>query len=186
MKMFPTSSLSSPCSSSSSTDRWRECCTESLCCCSCSRKSPNCSWKTTEILEKGANFPWKAESYEKEVKLFLKSVKKMCEKYSNLYEECWILERKWGDHHGVKSDMMDALLSIDVNPHLRIVGWDHCLPYWHLAQGPPPSQIRLKRENLVTSQSGGKWLWTEIMDCPFYTLPWDCSSRGLFCCDRVF
>ena len=32
------------------------------------------------------------------------------------------IERKWGDHHGVKSDMMDALLGIDVNPHLRIVG----------------------------------------------------------------
>ena len=132
MRMLPTSSLSSSSTSSSSTERWRECCTESLCCCSCSRKSPKCSWKADKLWTRGQIVP---------------------EKEANLWEwRRWILERKWEAHHGVKSDMMDALLSIDVNPHLSIVGWDHCLPYWHLAQGPAPSQIRLEWEYVVKSQ----------------------------------
>ena len=45
--------------------------------------------------------------------------------------------------------MMDALLSIDVNPHLSVVGRDHRLPYRHLAQGPAPGQIGLKWEYVI-------------------------------------
>ena len=183
VKKFPTSSLSSPCSSSSSTERWRECCTESLCCCSCSRKRPNCSWKAENCeRKKWLNCSWKAENCEKwgqivpenqktvkneakvslkkqktvknEAKLSLKNRKlwKMRQNYPwkagqkawTRVEWCWILERKWGDHHGVESNMMDALLSINVNPHLSIVGRYHRLPYWHLAQGTSPGQIGLK------------------------------------------
>ena len=64
-------------------------------------------------------------------------------------------EGKLKDHHGVKSDVMNALLCINVNPHLCIVGRDHRLPYWNLAQGPAPCQIGLKKRKYKVEE----WKW---------------------------
>ena len=124
-----TSSLSSPSRSSSSTERWRECCTERRCCCSCSRKRPNCSWRVGNLN-----------------KLLT---------FDRRWEHQTLTERKLNDHHGVKSDVMNALLCIDVNPHLCIVGRDHRLPYWNLAQGPAPCQIGLKKRKYKVEE----WKW---------------------------
>ena len=90
---------------------------------------------------------------EEETKLLLQSGK--LEQVAHFWQKMETSERKLKDHHGVKSDVMNALLCIDVNPHLCIVGRDHRLPYWNLAQGPAPCQIGLKKRKYKVEE----WKW---------------------------